>query len=112
MRLTPFKAVRNYAARYVHRRRLAKTNLERLECISYTGSQNWSGYGQETGFLGLSKKASTYHHLVPMLGMLYGWHHQVINRRLILLGVLPLFCLAGYVFIFEALLRIPRVAVM
>ncbi len=47
-----------------------------------------------------------------MLGMLYGWHHQVINRRLILLGVLALFCLAGYVFIFEALLRIPRVAVM
>ncbi len=50
--------------------------------------------------------------LLPILGMLYGWHHQVIDRRVILFGVVPLFCLAGYVFIFEALLRIPRVAVM
>lgn len=50
--------------------------------------------------------------LLPILGMLYGWHHQVINRRLLLLGVMPLFCLGVYVFIFEALLRIPRVAVM
>ena len=50
--------------------------------------------------------------LLPIIGMLYGWHHQVIDRRVILFGVVPLFCLAGYVFIFEALLRIPRVAVM
>lgn len=50
--------------------------------------------------------------LLPIFGMLYGWHHQVIDRRVILFGVVPLFCLAGYVFIFEALLRIPRVAVM
>jgi hypothetical protein len=50
--------------------------------------------------------------LLPIFGMLYGWHHQVISRRLMLLGVLPLFCLASYAFIFEALLRIPRVVIM
>ncbi len=50
--------------------------------------------------------------LLPIFGMLYGWHHQVISRRLMLLGVLPLFCLGIYVFIFEALVRIPRLVVM
>lgn len=50
--------------------------------------------------------------LLPILGMLYGWHHQVISRRLLLLGVMPLYCLGMYVFIFEALLRIPRLAVL
>jgi hypothetical protein len=50
--------------------------------------------------------------LLPIFGMLYGWHHQVISRRLMLLGVLPLFCLGIYVFIFEALVRIPRLVAM
>jgi len=38
-----------------------RENLARLELKSNFGSQNWSGYSQETDFLGLSKKASTYH---------------------------------------------------
>lgn len=46
--------------------------------------------------------------IVPIIGVLYGWNYAVINRRLLILGLTPMFLLAMYSFIFEALLRIPR----
>jgi len=47
--------------------------------------------------------------LLPVLGILYGWDYTAINRRLLILGLAPMFLLAMYSFIFEALMRIPRV---
>ncbi len=47
--------------------------------------------------------------IVPIFGILYGWNHRVINQRLLILGLTPMFLLAMYAFIFQALLRIPRV---
>ncbi len=47
--------------------------------------------------------------LLPVFGILYGWNYTAINRRLLILGLAPMFLLAMYSFIFEALMRIPRV---
>jgi len=47
--------------------------------------------------------------ILPILGILYGWNYAVINQRLLILGLTPMFLLAMYGFIFEALMRIPRV---
>ncbi len=47
--------------------------------------------------------------ILPIFGVLYGWNYQVINRRLLIFAVTPMFLLAAYSFIFEALIRIPRV---
>ncbi len=47
--------------------------------------------------------------ILPIFGILYGWNYTAINHRLLILGLTPVFLLAMYGFIFEALLRIPRV---
>ena len=47
--------------------------------------------------------------IVPMLGILYGWNYTVVNRRLLILFLTPMVMLGVYSFIFEGLLRIPRV---
>ena len=47
--------------------------------------------------------------ILPIFGILYGWNYAVINGRLLILGLTPMFFLAMYGFIFEALMRIPRV---
>jgi len=47
--------------------------------------------------------------IVPILGILYGWNYAVINRRLLVLCLTPMFILAMYSFIFEALIRIPKI---
>ncbi len=47
--------------------------------------------------------------IIPIFGILYGWNCGAIPRRLLFLGLTPMFLLATYSFIFEALLRIPRV---
>lgn len=50
--------------------------------------------------------------IIPIVGILYGWNYAAINRRLLILGLTPMFLLAMYSFIFEALLRIPRAVLM
>lgn len=47
--------------------------------------------------------------IVPMLGILYGLYHKVVNRQVMVLGVLSMYMLGIYSFIFQALLRIPKV---
>lgn len=47
--------------------------------------------------------------ILPMLGIVYGINHEVVHRRLFLLLFLPMFSLGVYSFIFEGLMRIPRV---
>jgi len=47
--------------------------------------------------------------IVPIFGVLYGWNYRAISRRWFILALTPMFLLAMYSFIFEALLRIPRV---
>ena len=49
--------------------------------------------------------------LMPIFGILYGWNHQAINRRVLIFGLTPMFLLAMYGFIFVALMHIPRVVV-
>lgn len=46
--------------------------------------------------------------IIPVFGILYGWNYAAINRRLLLFALIPMFLLAAYSFIFEALMRIPR----
>lgn len=46
---------------------------------------------------------------VPMLGLLYAWSHRAVNSKILMLGVVPMYFLAVYTFIFEGLLRIPKV---
>ena len=46
--------------------------------------------------------------ILPMLGILYGINHEVVNRRLLVLFLLPMVTLGVYSFIFEGLMRIPR----
>lgn len=47
--------------------------------------------------------------VLPIFGVLYGWNYLVINRRLLIFAVTPMFLLAMYSFIFDALMLIPRV---
>lgn len=47
--------------------------------------------------------------ILPMLGILYGWNHAAVNRRLLILFVTPMVMLGGYSFIFEGLMRIPKI---
>jgi len=47
--------------------------------------------------------------IFPMLGILYGWNHAAVNRRLLILFVTPMVMLGVYSFIFEGLMRIPRI---
>lgn len=47
--------------------------------------------------------------ILPIIGILYGWNYAAVHRRLVIFGLTPLFLLAIYSFIFEALLRIPRI---
>ncbi len=50
--------------------------------------------------------------IIPMFGLLYGWNYTAVNRRLLLLALTPMYSLAIYGFIFEGLLRIPRVVLL
>jgi hypothetical protein len=47
--------------------------------------------------------------IIPIFGILYGWNYEAIHGRLLFFGIAPMFLLAAYGFIFEALMRIPRV---
>ncbi|MBU1566549.1 MAG: hypothetical protein KJ630_13095 [Proteobacteria bacterium] len=47
--------------------------------------------------------------IIPIIGILCGWNSTTMNQRLLILGLTPMFLLAMYGFIFEALMRIPRV---
>ncbi len=47
--------------------------------------------------------------IFPIFGILYGWNYRAINGRLLIFALTPMFLLAMYGFIFEALMRIPRV---
>lgn len=47
--------------------------------------------------------------ILPMLGILYGWNHGAVNRRLLILLVTPMIMMGIYSFVFEGLMRIPRV---
>jgi hypothetical protein len=58
------------ALRYVHRPQIARTNIARWEPNSYAGSQNGSGYGRKTDFLGLAQLAATYH-LFPICSLCF-----------------------------------------
>lgn len=48
--------------------------------------------------------------IIPMLGILYGWKHAVVNKQVLILGVSSMYLLGVYCFVFEALLRIPKTA--
>jgi hypothetical protein len=50
--------------------------------------------------------------IIPMFGILYGWNYTAINRRILILAMTPMFTLAVYFFIFEGLLRIPRIVLL
>jgi len=47
--------------------------------------------------------------IIPMLGILYARTYRVIYRPVLVLGVTSMYMLSVYAFIFEALLRIPKV---
>ncbi|MGW8192646.1 MAG: hypothetical protein ACWGOX_00135 [Desulforhopalus sp.] len=47
--------------------------------------------------------------LVPMSGLLYGMQQNAVNKQILLLGVGSMYLLGLYCFIFEALLKIPKV---
>jgi len=47
--------------------------------------------------------------ILPMLGILYGWNHAVVNQRFLILFLTPMVMLGIYSFIFEGLIRIPKV---
>lgn len=47
--------------------------------------------------------------IVPMLGILYARTHKIIYKPLLILGVSGMYLLGIYSFIFQALLRIPKV---
>ncbi len=50
--------------------------------------------------------------IIPMLGILYGWNYAAVNRRLLFLALTPMFGLAVYFFIFEGLMRVPRIVLL
>jgi hypothetical protein len=50
--------------------------------------------------------------IIPMFGILYGWNYPAISKRVLALALTPMFTLAVYDFIFEGLLRIPRVVLL
>jgi hypothetical protein len=50
--------------------------------------------------------------IIPMFGILYGWNYAAVNKRVLTLALAPMFTLAVYFFIFEGLLRIPRVVLL
>jgi len=47
--------------------------------------------------------------ILTMFSILYGWNYKVVNRRLLVLLVGCMYILASYCFIFQALLRLPRI---
>jgi hypothetical protein len=47
--------------------------------------------------------------IIPMFGILYAWNNRVVNRRFLILGVSCMYLLGVYCFVFEGLLRIPKV---
>ncbi len=47
--------------------------------------------------------------IIPMLGMLLGIKYAVVNKQLLVLGVTSMYLLGIYCFVFEALLKIPKV---
>jgi len=47
--------------------------------------------------------------IVPMLGLLYGWAGKAVNVRVLMLGVMPMFFLAVYIFIFQAIQCLPKI---
>lgn len=47
--------------------------------------------------------------IVPMLGIVYGWCYTAVNQWFLTLGVTIMYFLGLYAFIFEALMRIPKV---
>ena len=47
--------------------------------------------------------------VLPMMGIVYGINHEVVNRRLLILFLLPMVSLGLYSFIFEGLMRISRI---
>ena len=46
--------------------------------------------------------------ILPMLGIVYGINHEAINKRFFILFLMPMVILGLYSFIFEGLMRIPR----
>lgn len=46
--------------------------------------------------------------IIPMLGILYAWKHVVVNKQFLILGVSFMYLLGVYCFIFQGLLRIPK----
>ncbi|MDK9705778.1 MAG: hypothetical protein OEL83_01900 [Desulforhopalus sp.] len=87
---------------------------------------DWAGRGLAMGAICLSVAligVSLYHSwtmdfqpqgrylvpIVPIFGILYGVNYDAVNRSLLALGLTPLFLLSTYAFIFEGLLRIPRI---
>ena len=46
--------------------------------------------------------------IAPMLGLLYAWNYRIVNEKILILGVLPMYFLAAYAFVFEGILRIPK----
>ena len=77
-----------------------------------------AGLGLSAGLIGVSLYSSWTQDfqpqgrylfsLLPIFGILYGFNHAVISQRLLNLALIPMFALAMYSFIFEALMRIPR----
>ncbi|MFW2367804.1 MAG: DUF2142 domain-containing protein [Desulforhopalus sp.] len=47
--------------------------------------------------------------IVPMLGILYGLYHKFVNIRVLVFGVFSMYLFGVYGFVFQALLRIPKV---
>lgn len=45
---------------------------------------------------------------VPMLGILYGLNHKAVNNQVMVLGILSMYLLGFYSFVFQALVRIPK----
>jgi len=50
--------------------------------------------------------------IVSMLGILYAENYKAINRRLLTLGVVVMYCLSVYGFVFQGLVRIPKVVLL
>lgn len=49
--------------------------------------------------------------IIPLLGILYGLNHRAVHSSFLSLGVVLMYSLAVYNFIFEALLRIPKAVI-
>ncbi len=47
--------------------------------------------------------------ILPMLSVAYGINHEVINRRFLILFLMPMVILGLYSFIFDGLMRIPKI---